>query len=331
MLTESIIDVRYPDCDPMGIVHHGVYPIWYEIARMDYFAGAGYSYTDMNQEGINPPMVNFNLNYHSPVRYPGRVTLRTVCTLCQGKKLELRYAVYQEGNPAPVATATSFHIWTGPDMKSLDMSTKSEIYEKLRNAVEQPAVLILAGGQSRRMGQDKATLSLDGKTMLHRAVEFWKKALPEAPIYIAAGSPEHFDQLPEGVTPVYDLIPQKGPMGGLHTAFHQIPQELIWVSAVDMPLLNLDAVALLDQKRCHCEDACVFTLNGRPEPLLGLYRNTCLPEIEAMLAQDDNRMTALLSRLRTTQIPLKEADWVRNVNTPEDMRNLKEALSGHKA
>ena len=83
---------------------------------MDFFAAVGYPYEAMNQEGINPPMVNLNLQYASPVRYPGQVTVRTTCTLCQGKKLELRYAVYQEGSPSPVATATSFHIWTGPDM-----------------------------------------------------------------------------------------------------------------------------------------------------------------------------------------------------------------------
>ena len=47
----------------MGIVHHAVYPIWYEIARMDFFAAVGYPYEAMNQEGINPPMVNLNLQY----------------------------------------------------------------------------------------------------------------------------------------------------------------------------------------------------------------------------------------------------------------------------
>ena len=44
LLSESHIDVRYPDCDPMGIVHHAVYPIWYEIARMDFFSAVGYPY-----------------------------------------------------------------------------------------------------------------------------------------------------------------------------------------------------------------------------------------------------------------------------------------------
>ena len=78
MLSVSHIDVRYPDCDPMGIVHHAVYPIWYEIARMDFFAAVGYPYEAMNQEGINPPMVNLNLQYASPVRYPGQNLEQTV-------------------------------------------------------------------------------------------------------------------------------------------------------------------------------------------------------------------------------------------------------------
>lgn len=324
MLSESHIDVRYPDCDPMGIVHHAVYPIWYEIARMDYFAAVGYPYEAMNKEGINPPMVNLNLQYAAPVRYPGHVTVRTACTLCQGKKLELRYAVYQDGNPRPVATATSFHIWTGPDMKSLDMSTKPEIYQKLTAAVEQPGILILAGGRSTRMGSDKAAVTLDGTPLLLRAIRFWQTTCPGAPIYVSAGQPDHALSLPDGVTPIYDQVADCGPMGGLQAAFRQCGQELLWVSAVDMPLLSSQAVELLSGKRCHCEDACVFTHDGRPEPLLGLYRSTCLPVMDHLLSSGEHRMSALLNAVRTTQVPLKNLDWVRNVNTPQELDQLRQ-------
>lgn len=323
MMTESHVAVRYPDCDPMGIVHHGVYPIWYEIARMDFFAALGYPYEAMHKEGINPPMVNLNLHYHSAVRYPGNVTVRTVCTLCQGKKLELRYAVYQEGNPAPVASATSFHIWTGPDMKSLDMQKKPEVYEKLQRAVTRPAVLILAGGRSSRMGTDKAGLELDGKSMLDRAVSFWKSVLPEATIYIAAGQPEHFDSLPPETIPVYDLLPDRGPLGGLHAAFHRTEESLLLVSAVDMPFLSEEALEALEAKRNGCEDACVFTRGDQPEPLFGFYRSSCLPQIDKLLAQGEHRMSALLGSVKTTLVPLKHSDWVQNINTPEDWNDLK--------
>ena len=326
MLTESIIDVRYPDCDPMGIVHHAVYPIWYEIARMDYFAGVGYSYTDMNREGINPPMVNFNLNYHSPVRYPGKVTVRTVCTLCEGKKLELRYNVYAEGRSTPVASATSFHIWTGPDMKSLDMRTRPDIYEKLHGNRTVPAVLILAGGRSTRMGTDKAKLEVDGKTMLQRAVDFWKDAMPGAKLYVSVGQQEHFDTLPEGVTPICDLTPDLGPLGGLQAAFRETGEELLCLSAVDMPLLKKEALETLQKKRHGCEDICVFEKDGRPEPLFGFYRSTVLPKIDEMLSAGNHRMMDLIEGCYTTKVKLPNIDWVANVNTPEELETAKTQL-----
>lgn len=327
MLSESRIAVRYPDCDPMGIVHHAVYPIWYEIGRMDFFARVGFSYSDMNALGINPPMVNLNLQYGAPVRYPGQVTVRTVCTMAAGKKLELRYNVYQDGTPTPVATATSFHIWTGPDMKSLDLSTLPEIYARLQKAVTRPAVLILSGGKSSRMGQDKAKALLGGKSLLERAVSFWQEALPGAPIYIAVGQPEHFESLPEGTTPVYDIYQNRGPLGGLHGAMKAIPENLLMVSAVDMPMLNQKAVQLLMEKAKGAEDICVFSREGRPEPLFGLYRNSCLPVMEALLESGNNRMSQLLSRSYTTEVPLPEASWVANVNTPEELQRAQEALA----
>lgn len=320
MLTETRIAVRYPDADPMGIVHHAVYPIWYEIARMDFFEKAGFSYTDMNARGINPPMVNLNLNYYAPVRYPGEVTVRTVCTLCEGKKLELRYSVYPDGASTPVASATSFHVWTGPDMKSLDMRTLPEVYEKLQNAVTRPAVLILAGGRSTRMGVDKAKVKLAGIPMLQRAADYWHTALPGSTIYISVGPEDHLPDLPEDTYPVADLVADKGPMGGLHAAFTQTGESLLCISAVDMPTLSLDAIHLLEQKRCHGEDICIFSNNGRPEPLFGFYRDTCLPIIEELLSEGDHRMSSLIDRCRTTLVPLKDTHWVMNVNTPQELQ-----------
>ncbi len=138
MVTETKIDVRYPDCDQMGIVHHAVYPIWYEIARMDFFSAMGFSFSDMHLRGINPPMVNLNLQYKSPVTYPGQVTIRTRMKSYAPKKLELCYEVYFGGGETPVASATSFHIWTGPDMKSLDMKQNLPgIYARIQAAYEE--------------------------------------------------------------------------------------------------------------------------------------------------------------------------------------------------
>ncbi len=135
MISETLIDVRYPDCDRMGIVHHAVYPIWYEAARMDFFRKMGFSYTDMNSLGINPPLVALDLRYNAPATYPGQVSIQTRIKSYAPKKLELIYEARFEGKLC--GTARSFHIWTGPDMKSLDLQANlPEVYAKIRAAYE---------------------------------------------------------------------------------------------------------------------------------------------------------------------------------------------------
>ncbi len=136
MITETLIDVRYPDCDPMGIVHHAVYPVWYEIARMDFFAKMGFSYDDMHALGINPPMVELDLRYGATVTYPGKVVVRTRMTFYAPKKIELRYETWC--GEKRCGSARSFHIWTGPDMRSLDMEQNlPEVYQKIKAACEE--------------------------------------------------------------------------------------------------------------------------------------------------------------------------------------------------
>ncbi|MBR5262006.1 MAG: acyl-CoA thioesterase [Oscillospiraceae bacterium] len=136
MATEIIIDVRYPDCDSMQIVHHAVYPIWYEMGRMDFFDKCGYDYVKGKEIGIDPAMVNLELNYGAPVTFPGKVTLKTFCTLCSGKKIAFRYELYREGDDKPCATAKSLHIWVG-NGKSVNIEEeKPEMFAAYAKQVE---------------------------------------------------------------------------------------------------------------------------------------------------------------------------------------------------
>ena len=135
MVTETTVAVRFPDVDPMGIVHHAVYPIWYELGRMDWLSAAGMSYADSKQFGLNPTMVSLNLTYKAPVTYPETVTVRTRCTAFGPRKLELTYeTVRSDGTIAN--TATTFHIWTGPDNKTIDLSVAyPNYYASIRSYV----------------------------------------------------------------------------------------------------------------------------------------------------------------------------------------------------
>ncbi len=135
--TKTKIDVRFPDCDRMGIVHHAVYPIWYEVARMDFFKELGFSFTDMNALGVNPAMVDLHLQYKAPASYPQTVTVTTRMGQFAPKKLELFYELRDESGGEPINTARTFHIWTGPDGKSYDMEANlPDAYEKIKKAAE---------------------------------------------------------------------------------------------------------------------------------------------------------------------------------------------------
>lgn len=111
MSISTYIDVRYPDCDSMQIVHHAVYPVWFEIGRLDFFSQAGFDYKASKALGIDPAVVNLEINYGAPVTFPGRVLLKTSCTLCSGKKIAFRYELFREGEDKPCSSAKSFHIW----------------------------------------------------------------------------------------------------------------------------------------------------------------------------------------------------------------------------
>lgn len=137
MTSESRIDVRYPDTDAMGVVHHAVYPVWYEVARMDFFAAIGFPYSAMHAEGIDPPLVDLHVTYRAPAVYPGAVRIRTSIRSFAPKKLELYYETFRDGEDLPISTATTFHIWTGPDGKSLDMEKNHpDIYRKIVSAAQ---------------------------------------------------------------------------------------------------------------------------------------------------------------------------------------------------
>lgn len=120
MIFETKIDVRFPDCDSMGIVHHAVYPIYYEAGRIDFFEKCGFGFTASRALGIDPAMVNLELNYGMPLTYPQTITVRTICTLLQGKKLGFSYEIYADSSDKPVSTAKSFHIWV-KDGKSINI------------------------------------------------------------------------------------------------------------------------------------------------------------------------------------------------------------------
>lgn len=193
-----------------------------------------------------------------------------------------------------------------------------------------PAGLVLAGGQSRRMGTDKALLELDGVPLLVRSVRFLR-GFCVPPVLLAGGDAARTARLTavEGlgdVVGVPDAEPVgRGPLGGLVAGLRRAPADLVAVLAVDLPRPSRPIFGLL-AGLWRGEPAVVPEVAGRLEPLHALWARAALPALEARLAAGRLALTEAALDLGARVVPPStwraadgDAGWTSNLNRPEDL------------
>lgn len=187
--------------------------------------------------------------------------------------------------------------------------------------------MILSGGQSRRMGRDKAELPLGSETFLRRLVRQYRPAFP---VYVSVGRPGQFDTF--GAGELVDLHPGIGPLAGLEAAFRRTEADLVFLTATDLPFGTLALAEKLLEMRGDA-DACVIRrADGRPEPAFGVYSRSCLPALEHCLAENRRAFRGLLDRVEVRWVEEAELEafqlsWLlQNVNTPEEYENVAKSL-----
>lgn len=191
------------------------------------------------------------------------------------------------------------------------------------------AVVIQAGGESRRMGRDKGLAPFLGRPLITRIIERLEPIASE--MIVTTNHPEAYQFL--GLPLFSDLIPGRGALGGLYTALSAATQPLAAVVACDMPFVRPELLTaqrdLLLEKRV---DAVVPHLGGGVEPFHAVYRcASCLPHIKAALDADKWRADAWFSKanvllMRKEQIQTfdPELSSFSNVNTPEELHLAEE-------
>lgn len=87
--------VRYCECDPMGVVHHTVYPVWFEMGRTELLRSTGRNYRDMEAAGMLLAVVKLEVTYKQPARYDDLVEIRTTLAKIGAVKVEHTYQVWR--------------------------------------------------------------------------------------------------------------------------------------------------------------------------------------------------------------------------------------------
>ena len=204
---------------------------------------------------------------------------------------------------------------------------------------------ILAGGRATRFGgQDKSTLVVDGRTIFDRQVDELSQIADEI-LLVGATMPA----TRPGVTPIADVMPGCGPLGGLHAALRAARSHILVVVACDMPYVSAPFLAYLaslagepaeqSEAREQGERDEVIAVVPQTErgyhPLCAAYTRTAIEPIERRLAAGRLKMTDLLAEIRLRVVTAHDIgrfgdphQLLANVNTPAEHESL-EALHNH--
>ncbi|MFN2185902.1 MAG: molybdenum cofactor guanylyltransferase [Anaerolineae bacterium] len=194
------------------------------------------------------------------------------------------------------------------------------------------SAVVLAGGESQRLGMDKALLELHGQTLLARTVG--KVATLSNDVIVVTNNPARYRHLGLEVRFVPDEQPGEGALMGLYSGLRAARHDAALAVACDMPFLN---VLLLRYMRAESTgyDVVVPRLdNDLLEPLHAIYSKRCLPFMAKLLAQGRRRILAFFADVRVHYV--EEPAVARfdprhfsfvNINTPDDWQLAKELIA----
>lgn len=186
------------------------------------------------------------------------------------------------------------------------------------------SAVILAGGDSSRMGQDKAGLLLEGSTLLQRVTATMQSSFSQ--VIVSVRQPRSEVALQQ----VCDAEADGGPLAGLVAGLAQVETTWMFAVACDMPFIQSAVIARMAELRGE-QQAVVPLIDGHPQPLFAFYTKQALPVMRDALASGEKRVRAVLKQLDVryvSEAELRDYDpqfrSFIDVDTPQDLTAAQE-------
>ncbi len=183
--------------------------------------------------------------------------------------------------------------------------------------------LILAGGENKRIPVIKGFLEINSRRIIESNIETLKKIFTK--VIISTNNPELYFYI--GVPMIGDVVDQRGPMTGILSALVMPDVSDIFVTACDMPFINVILIKYLRDKWEDKWDAVIPVFHKRPQPLFGIYSKRIAHNIEESI---NNGQRSLREFLQTIEVLYVDEDEFRdidaegrsfvNINTMEDFK-----------
>lgn len=135
MISKLKIEPRYQETDQMGIIHHSVYPIWYEMGRVHYCEDIGLPFHVIEEKGVRLAMYELSSKYLKPTRFGSSYVMETRLARLTKVRLYFTYHIYDEQNELVHQGITEL-IWLNDDLKPTNIQkSHPEIYQKFLDEV----------------------------------------------------------------------------------------------------------------------------------------------------------------------------------------------------
>ena len=124
MVSETTIDVRYPDCDQMGIVHHSNYVRWFEEARVHLLQQAQLGYHELERMGIRSVILGYSCDNHKPACFGDTFVIHVRSADFTGVRITFLYQVFRQSDGELLATGETRHCFVSTQMMPINLKRK---------------------------------------------------------------------------------------------------------------------------------------------------------------------------------------------------------------
>ena len=108
------VRVRYAETDRMGVVYYANYLVWFEVGRTEWLRTTGWSYREMEHDGISLPVIEVQCEYLQPARYDDEIEIRTRATILTAVRIRFDYEVVRAADDTVTAAGHTVHAALDP-------------------------------------------------------------------------------------------------------------------------------------------------------------------------------------------------------------------------
>ena len=179
---------------------------------------------------------------------------------------------------------------------------------------------ILAGGKSTRMATDKGLLPLNEKTIVSHIYDALHPIAKDKITIISSNS--DYDFL--GCERIEDIIPNKGPVGGIYTALNHCDTKYTIIVSVDVPFISTELIEWIIAKHTTSIEMTQVQTNNKPSPLIAVYNKSLQPIFKENTENNLLKLRNVIDTVphQTLEVPEKWAFQLQNINTEEEYQKI---------